>query len=273
MLDKEKLDAVFICLPPFAHKDEVMVAVEKGLHIYIEKPIALNVRLAREMARAIEKAGVKNQIGYQLRFAAGVERAKKLIEEGKIGDIGLVVGRYWCWFIRKDWWIDKSKSGGQLVEQSTHLYDIIRWLCGDVERVHGEMNRIFYKDVPGMTIEDVSSVVLRFKSGAVGSVTATIGAVPGFWWIKWTVIGRNAMLEGDEFNQLRVYWSFKTPAVIGEYREPGRDPMALAEKDFIEAILKDRPARTPISEGEKTLELTLAAMKAMEAGKIITLPL
>ncbi len=273
MLDKVQIDAVFICLPPFAHKDEVMVAAEKGIHIYIEKPIALDVKLAREMVRAVEKAGVKSQVGYQLRFAAGVERAKELIEKGALGTIGLVSGQYWCRFIRKDWWIDKSKSGGQIVEQSTHLYDVLRWLCGDVERVYCEMNRIFYKDVPGMTIEDVSAVVLRFKSGAVGAVTATIGAVPGHWWFRWQIIGWEAMLESEEPNSLRIYWSSKKPLVIEEYREIGRDPMDLAHRDFIEAILKDRPTRTPISEGAKTLELTLAAVKAMETGKVVTLPL
>jgi len=271
MLDKEKLDVVFICLPPFAHKDEVMVVAEKGIHMYIEKPIALDMRLASDMVRAVEKSGVKSQVGYQLRFAAGVEKAKRLIEEGAVGTIGLVTGRYWCRFIRKDWWIDKSKSGGQIVEQSTHLYDIIRWLCGDVERVYAEMDRLFYKDVPGMTIEDVSCVVLRFKSGAVGAVTATIGAVPNFWWLKWTVIGRDATLESEEPNSLKVYHSAEKPLRIEEYREIGRDPMVLAERDLIDAIINDRPTRTPIAEGAKTLELTLAAVKATESGKVITL--
>lgn len=81
------------------------------------------------------------------------------------------------------------------------------------------------------------------------------------------------MLESEEPNSLRIYWSSKKPLVIEEYREIGRDPMDLAHRDFIEAILKDRPTRTPISEGAKTLELTLAAVKAMETGKVVTLPL
>ncbi len=273
MLDKEKLDAVFICLPPFAHRDEVIVAAEKGINIYIEKPIALNMKLAREMVRAVEKAGIKSQVGYQLRFAAGVERAKRLIDEGKVGDIGLVVGAYWCRFIRKDWWIDRSKSGGQIVEQSTHLYDILRWLCGDVSRVYAEMDRIFYKDMEEMSIEDVSSVILRFKSGAVGSVTATIGAVPHFWWVRWSIIGKEAMLESEDPNSLKIYWSSKEPLKIEEYREIGRDPMTLAERDLIDAISRDKPTRTPISEGAKTLELTLAAIKAAESGRVVALPL
>ena len=273
MFHKEKLDLVFICLPPFAHKDEVMVAAENGVNIYIEKPIALDLKLAKEMQKAVEKAGVKSQVGYQLRFSYSVEKAKKLIESGEAGEVGLACGHYWCRFIRKDWWIDKSKSGGQIVEQSTHLYDILRWLCGDVEKVYCEGGRLFYKDVPGMTIEDTSSVVLRFKSGAVGSVTATIGAAKGYWWIRWWVVCSNALLESSEFNELKVYWSNKEPAVIEDVKELRGEPMALAERDILNAILHDKPTRVPISEGVKTLELTLAAVKSMETGKVITLPL
>jgi len=273
MLEREELDIVWICLPPFAHSDEVMVAAERGVNIYIEKPIALDLRLAREMQRAVEKAGVKSQVGYQMRFSYGAERAKQLIESGEAGDVGLACGHYWCRFIRRDWWLDKAKSGGQIVEQSTHLYDILRWLCGDVERVYCEGGRIFYRDVPGMTIEDVSSVVLRFKSGAVGSVTATIGAAKGHWWFRWWVVCSNALLECPSHDELRVYWSSREPAAVECVREMREDPMALAQRDLIEAVLRDRPTRTPISEGVKTLELTLAAVKSMETGQVVPLPL
>jgi len=273
MLEKVKPDVVFICLPPFAHSDEVMVAAENGVNIYIEKPIALDIKLAREMARAVEKHGVKSQVGYQSRFGAGVEKAKSLIESNSLGSIGLASGKYWCRFIRKDWWIDKSKSGGQIVEQSTHLYDILVWLCGDVKRVYAEMDRLLYKDVEGMTIEDVSGVVLRFSSGAVGVVTATIGASPYTWGLKWSIVGWDAMLESENPNQLTIHWSSKTQFKIEEFNEPFRDTMRLAELDLINAILEDRATRTPISEGVKTLEVTLAAVKSAEEGRPITLPL
>jgi len=263
------LDAVFICLPPFAHEDEVEVAAEKGVHVYIEKPIALSAELGERMVRAVEKHGVKSQVGYQLRFSFAAEEAKRLIESGAVGGVGLVVGAYWCRFIRTDWWIDRSKSGGQLVEQATHLYDLLRWLCGDVELVYAEMDRLFYRDVEGMTIEDTSGVVMRFKSGAIGVVSSTIGAVPNHWWIRWAIIGRDATLESDDIETLRVYHSSRTPLTMEVRREYGRDPMLLAERDFIEAVLRDRETRTPIREGLKTLKLTLAAVEAAEKRKPI----
>jgi len=271
MLKNEDLDIVFISLPPFAHSDEVMVAAEHGVNIYIEKPIALDLNLAKEMQRAVEKYGVKSQVGYQLRFSLAAEKAKKLIESGELGKVLLVTGKYWCRFIRRDWWLDISKSGGQVVEQSTHLYDILRWLAGDVERVYSEMDRLFYINEPNMTIEDVSSVVLRFKSGAVGSVTATIAAVPRYWWVKWNIVGSDATLESEEANHLKIYRSSTDPLKIEEYAEIGRDLIFLNERNLIEAVKNDLETRTPISEGVKTLELTLAVMKSAREGKVIYL--
>jgi len=79
-----------------------------------------------------------------------------------------VIGWYWCHFLGGPWWRDKSKSGGQIVEQSTHLYDAFRYLCGEVKEVYGQMDRRFWTDIPDMSVEDVSSATFRFKSGAIG---------------------------------------------------------------------------------------------------------
>ncbi len=266
MLKREQLDAVFICLPPFAHEDEVEVAAEKGIHVYIEKPIALDMAKSWSMVRAVEKHGVKSQVGYQMRFSPAAERVKALIDSGAVGRIGLATGSYWCRFIRTDWWIDRSKSGGQIVEQATHLYDILRWLCGDARTVFAFMDRLFW-NIDGMSIEDTSGVLIRFKSGAIGLVSSTIGAVPDRWWFKWSIVGSDATLVSDSPEELTVYYASSKPARVETFREQGRDLMLMAEMDFINAILEDRPTRIPIVEGAKTLQLTLAAVKSAEIGR------
>ena len=271
MLSKEALDIVYICLPPFAHTDEVMVAAEKGIHIFIEKPIALDMKTAREMVRSIEKNGVKSQVGYNCRFGYAIEEAKRLVERGEAGEVGLALGIYWCHFIRKDWWIDKSKSGGQLVEQSTHLYDALRYICGDVETVYGLMNRKFWVDIPEMTIEDVSGALFKFKSGAIGAITSTTWGANAQWWFRWWIATRNYTLESRDVNTLTLY-STKPPTKVVTISEE-RDTYLLETKDLVRAILEDKETRTPIEEGAKTLELTLAAVKSAESGKPVTLPL
>ncbi|HID90521.1 TPA: Gfo/Idh/MocA family oxidoreductase, partial [Candidatus Bathyarchaeota archaeon] len=205
MFDREKLDIVYICLPPFAHEDEVTIAAEKGVHVFIEKPIALSMDLAKRMVRAVERHGVKSQVGYQCRFGLGVERAKQLIQSGEAGDVGLALGLYWCNYLGGAWWRDKRRSGGQMVEQATHVYDALRYLCGEVDRVHGEMNRKFWVEVPDLTIEDVSGLAFRFKSGAVGAIVSTTWGVPGRWWLRWLIAARRYTLESPDVNSLTLY--------------------------------------------------------------------
>lgn len=270
MLDKEPLDIVYICLPPFAHSDEVMVSAEKGIHVFIEKPIALNMKLAWSMVRAIEKNNVKSQVGYCLRFGYAIDKAKKLIESGETGKIGLAVGWYWCHFLGNVWWRDKSRSGGQIVEQSTHLYDAFRYLCGEVEEVYGQMDRKFWTDVPNITVEDVSSSTFRFKSGAIGSISATTWGAASQWWFRWLVATERYTMYADDRDTLSLYSTEKNK-VIRESEE--RDVYLLESKDLIQATLNDDETRTPIRDGAKTLEFTLAARKSMETGKPVKLPL
>ena len=123
MLKREDLDAVWICIPPYAHKDEVILAAEQGIHVFVEKPIALNLKLAKEMERTINKAGVKSWVGYHFRQYSSIRRvADMLANEG--GPIGLLTGYWWGSIPRAPWWIKKELSGGQVVEQTTHIFDL-----------------------------------------------------------------------------------------------------------------------------------------------------
>jgi len=271
MLDKERLDIVYICLPPFAHEDEVMVAAEKGVNIFIEKPIALNMSLAREMVKSVEKHHVKSQVGYCLRFGAGIEKAKDLVQSGEAGEVGLAVGWYWCHFLGGSWWRDKEKSGGQIVEQSTHLYDAFRYLCGEVETVYGQMNKRFWIDIPDLTVEDVSSSTFKFRSGAVGAIVATTWGASGQWWFRWLAATKKYTFESSASNSLTFYTTeapLKTQMISED-----RNVYLCEGQDLIQAVLEDRETRIPMEEGAKTLEFTLAARRSMETGQPIRLPL
>ncbi|MCX8184021.1 MAG: Gfo/Idh/MocA family oxidoreductase, partial [Crenarchaeota archaeon] len=161
MLERERLDAVYVCLPPFAHSNEVEIAAENGVHVFIEKPIALDMEKARSMVDAARRHGIKTQVGFQLRFGAAVEHFMKMVERGEAGPVGLFLAKYYCNSLHSPWWRDKSKSGGQVVEQIIHLYDLSRFMAGEPRSVYCRMDNLFHKDVEGYTVEDVSVSVLR----------------------------------------------------------------------------------------------------------------
>jgi predicted dehydrogenase len=271
MLKKEKLDAVYVCIPPYAHTNEVMLAAEKGINVFIEKPIALNMNLARNMVKAVEKGGVKSQVGYCCRFGYAIDEAKRLIQSGEAGEVGLVLGWYLCHFLGEKWWRNKEKSGGQIVEQATHLYDAISYLCGELEETYGQMNKKFWIDIPDLTIEDVSSTTFKFKSGTIGSIVATTWGPLAQWWFRWLLVTKNFTLFSENRDSLTLYSANKAGKAKTGHEE--RDIYLLENEDFIQAVLQDKETKIPIQEGFRTLEFTIASRISMEQGKPIRFPL
>jgi len=266
MLEEEELDAVWVCIPPYAHKDEVIMAAEQGINVFVEKPIALDLRLAKEMERAVERAGVKSWVGYHFRQYSSVRRvAKMLVEEG--GPIGLLTGYWWGSVPRAPWWTKRELSGGQVVEQTTHIFDLARFLVGEVERVYAEFNTLIHKDVPDFTIEDVSIVTLRFKSGCVGVITSTSGAKPDGYHVGVELISKNLQAEIKG-----AYAKVLKGEEVIEIKSK-EDPYFVEDLKFVHCILEDLEPEVPISEGVKTLEVTLAAVKSAESGEVVRLPL
>ena len=268
MIDRERLDAVWVCVPPFAHSDEVPLCAERGIHVFIEKPIALTMEVARRIQTSTEKAGIKTWVGYHLRQLLAVKRVKELLErEG--GPIGMAAGYWWGGVAGgpEFWWRRRELSGGQVVEQTTHIFDLARFLVGDVERVYAELDTILNKDELNFTIEDVSVVTLRFKNKAVGVITGTSGAKPGGSYVGLKVLAKRMQVEVAG-STARVFKGQESMEV-----KSTNDPYHDEDLKFIEAILEDKPTEVPISEGVKSLEVSLAAVESSEKGKVVTLPL
>jgi len=267
MLDQEELDAVWIAIPPFAHTDEVAYAARKGVHCFIEKPIALTLEKAKEMQEVAEKHKIKTMVGYHWRQSQAIRRGKTLLErEG--GPIGMVAGFWWGGIAggSEHWWRQKELSGGQVLEQTTHIFDLCRFLAGEVERVYAEFATVLNADKPNFTIEDVSVVTLRFRNGAIGFVTSTSGAKPKGGFVGLKLLARNLQLNVE--GTVHVFKDRESLEFVSE-----RDPVYDEDRKFIDAVTKDLPTETPISEGVKSLELSVAAIKSAESGRVIKLPL
>ena len=265
MLEREELDAVYVCLPPFAHSDEVVVAAEKGMHVFIEKPIALELETALKMQRAVEKAGVISWVGYQQRQAYSVRLVKKLLEE-EGGRVGLLRGRWWGTVVLgKKWWRVRELSGGQIIEQVTHIYDLARFFCGEVKKVYAEVDTLFFKDLEDYTIEDVGAAILRFENGAIGVITNTTGARPNACRVDLEIVARNLQAEVSA-QRAKIYSKGGVVEV-----ESLNDPMYDEDYKFIKAVAEGGESEVPIGEGVKTLRLTLAVFKAFEEGRPVEL--
>lgn len=270
MFSKTAIDVVYICLPPYAHSNEVELAAERGIHVFIEKPIALDMASANGMVEVVEKHGVKSQVGFMSRFGDAVCEVKNLLDGGEAGAAGLMTGKYMCNALHAPWWRAKEKCGGQIVEQIIHTFDILRYLLGDAQSVYSRMDNIFHRDLPDYTVEDVSATVITFASGAIATVAGTNGGIPGKWLSSYELVAKNITVQFEDQNTARVYRTDQTPVI--EDRIAGVTDVFLAESlDFLDAVEDNGVTRTPMAEGAKTLELVLAADMSARSGKVIEL--
>ena len=270
MFEKANLDLVVICLPPYAHSDEVDLAAQHGVHMLIEKPIALSSEHAWQMVAATEKAGIKTQVGFMFRFGAGIERLKELLTSGQIGSAGLMSARYFCNSLHTSWWRDRRKSGGQLVEQVIHMVDLMRYLMGDAVSVYSRQENLFHRDVPDYTVEDVSATVFGFPRGAIGVIYATNGAIPGKWINDYRLVSQKLTAEFTNANNALFHFTAETP-VHSESISSERNIYLAELQDLLTAIRTDSQTRTPMREGAKSLDMALAATRSAETHKEVSL--
>jgi UDP-N-acetyl-2-amino-2-deoxyglucuronate dehydrogenase len=270
MYAQTPLDVVYVCLPPFAHTDEVERAAERGIHVFIEKPIALDMQTAERMVTATDRAGVKTQVGFMMRFGEAVERVKEMLDSGEAGEPGLMLGKYFCNSLHSPWWREKSKSGGQIVEQIVHTYDVVRYLLGEPAEVIARTANLFHKDVERYTSEDVSATVITFKNGAIATVGGTNGAIPGKWTSAFELVARKLTVSFASANEATLTRTDVQPPVAEEIH--GKRDVSLAETlDLLKAIESGGATRTPMIEGLRTLELVLAASRAGETREVVRL--
>lgn len=160
------IDAAYVCVPPFAHGPAESALADAGIALFVEKPMAAELEPAEQIAERIAAAGVLTRVGHHWRCAAPVHRAVELLRGRRIR---LVNG----WWLDKvppvDWWSDRSRSGGPLVEQAVHVLDLARLLVGEVAEVHA----VSAGPVDGATADAATAGVLRFRGGAVGTISTT----------------------------------------------------------------------------------------------------
>lgn len=192
------IDIVDITAPSNFHKEVAIAAAKEGKHVFSEKPLALNVKDAREMLEAVQKAGVKHQIGFNYRFAPAIQLAKKMIDEGKLGELYHFRGKYLQDFIIDPnfplvWRLDKAVAGsGSHGDLGAHVVDMARYLVGEFDRVIG-MSKTFIGERPivermegltatadtskaelgKVTVDDATLFMTEFKNGALGCFEAT----------------------------------------------------------------------------------------------------
>jgi myo-inositol 2-dehydrogenase/D-chiro-inositol 1-dehydrogenase len=269
MLEAAQPDAVYVCTPPFARGTEAE-AIEKGIPVFFEKPVALTLQKAAEIRSALRKRSSIHSVGYMWRYLDITDLAME--ELRKSGPVGMAIGQ-WIdpfGFPLEHWWLHKDKGGGQALEQTTHVFDLARYLIGEVIRVSAEIDNIIVKrDRPNMTAEDFSAVTMRFKSGAIGVVYSSCASQNTFSGTALRIIARDVVLEHTGHGKtLRVMRKNHVEEIRSQM-----DPLLEEDKIFVEAVRTGETSaiRSSFDDAYKTLEVTVAANKAAADRAVVTL--
>jgi predicted dehydrogenase len=170
-IDWSDVDAAFSCTPPFARGPAECAAARAGVALFMEKPIGLSLATGVEIAGAAREGGGITAVGYMNRYRNSVRRAKQWADEA--GVLGAVI--HWVGAIyRVPWWGHKELSGGQINEQCTHAFDLLRHFCGEIVEVSA-----MSQPGPAEAAEDIdaaTAVVCRAKSGTLGMLYASCAA-------------------------------------------------------------------------------------------------
>ena len=175
MLDNHELDAVYLCIPPAAHGPIERTLCERGIHMFIEKPIHLHLEDAIIVEEYVKKHNIITCVGYHWRYNAPNQHARRLVANNKhvLGAVGAWVGSA----PDTPWWYNEHVSGGQHHEQTTHLFDTIRYFLGaqNVEgtEVQGFCQHGWVKLDKELHFITVMSVVnIRFGTGRIATITS-----------------------------------------------------------------------------------------------------
>ncbi len=167
LIERAEIDAVFVCTPTHTHLELVRAATARGLHVFCEKPLGMNLAEACEIARLVAAAGVQAQVGLVLRYSAVYDVMREFARDA-------AAGRPMAWVMRDDqclpirglhgtpWRADPARTaGGTLIEHGIHDLDLVQWMFGPVRRLRASVRNL--AGHPG--IEDYAAVELELESG------------------------------------------------------------------------------------------------------------
>jgi predicted dehydrogenase len=270
MLEEEELDGVIVCSPDQLHAEHSMAAMEKGLHVLVEKPITRSLVEAKQMCRLAEEKGLVLMTVANKRYSPPYRRAKKFIVEGPVTNPAMFIGKFNLGYH----YVDLFESG------TIHIFDITRYLMGDVTKVRCIGVNKYNRNIRRFPIDNAIST-FEFKSGAVGTLYTSSSALSLKPWERVEVYGDHAWLDVDDQYKLTLYDSEEGPAkswipIIPNtlfFDEEFGGFMGMIE-NFLQSI---RGIEKPIVtgwDGYHAYELLVASeLSLARGGEILTLPL
>ncbi len=258
------IDAVYITSPNKTHFEYAHEAVELGLNVFCEKPMTISLKDAKELERVVEEKGVVFQVGHNRRFAYVYKYMKEKIESGKFKPYSFQIKMNRGELQVPPWVSDRSFTGGFLFETTLHLFDMMRYLFGEVDEMYVLAKKSVYDDY------DDWAITVKMKNGIIGTFTSSAHTS---WMIPFErveVYGEHEMMANDEME--KVYYSVgeKTEAIVEvkDYTKVDfKKKWGYVEEDqlFIKALKGEMEPPVTVHDGVKAIEIVDACYRSVES--------
>lgn len=264
MLDAVQPDAVFLCTPPTVRRDPLLLCARRGIPVMCEKPAERSLADARAIVTELAELDAKVQVAYVFRPTPLVQRLRDLLADDRIHSF---VSTYLSNMARTmtfpAWFYLKEKSGGGLVDQATHNFDLLRYLLGEVSAVQGCWHNPLHPKSDTFTCEEAIGITLKFAAGPVG--THLQSWVAAGWKNEIVLHGEKRHYYISPMSWLRV----QTPGEPEQYFEsPEGSKYVYEDRLFLQAVRSGDWSRnpSPYADAVNTLAVTHACDRAVETG-------
>lgn len=285
MVEEIQPELVSIATESGIHAEIALYCIDHGIHVIIEKPMAMSMADADEIILRSEEKKVKVSACHQNRFNIAVQEMRKALEEDRFGtlshgSIHVRWNRNQDYYTQAPWRGTWAQDGGALMNQCIHGIDLLRWTFGgEIEEVYGQTRQQFHHYLEA---EDVGMAVIKFKNGAIATVEGTTNVYPQNLEETLYIFGEKGTVKigGKSTNNIDV-WNF-ADETDEDQKNKGLEEVTSNVygnghtslfADVIDAIEKDRKPYVDAYAGRDALELVLAIYKSQKEGKAVTLPL
>ncbi|WP_394214972.1 Gfo/Idh/MocA family protein [Brachybacterium vulturis] len=261
-------DAIVVTSANAHHRDLVLEAARRGVHVLCEKPLATSVPDAEAMVAACHEAGVVLMTAFPVHFSPAVQALRTAVAEGALGEvIGLTGTNNGKLPTARDWFTDvELAGGGAMVDHTVHLAEILDSVLGPPATVHATTNRILHADRAGEGAETGGLVTLTFDSGVVATIDCSWSLpedAPTWGGLRLQALGTGGQLQIDAFAQ--------HVGGPGQWLPYGSDLDALLLDAFLGAV-RDGRAVDPTGEaGLRTVRVVAAAQESVRTGQPVAL--
>ena len=265
MLEDDSVDAVYLATPVFLHAPQAVAAMEAGKDVLVEKPMALDLRQAREMCRVARERGRRLSVAYYRRFWPRFQLVKEMLDRGELGQPVLIRIALHSWYPGRggetgDWRVTPSKSGGGVLSDvGCHRLDLLAWWLGLPDRLVSQVMTLTHE----YSAEDSVTALLEWEEGPAGTLSFNWNSRT--WTDEIHLVGTEARLTLHPCDGETVTLTVGRDVEQRHVPNPENAHGAVVD-DFARSIMEDRPPRFTAEDGLQATRIMDAIFRSARQG-------